>query len=161
MTPDTTAVNIGLSDNARTSVAEALSGVLADTFSLYTKTHGFHWNVTGPQFQTLHALFQEQYNELWSAVDEIAERIRALGSYAPGDPNSLIERSKIGNAPQTPPSAEEMTKILLADHETIAQRLRQAIETADDADDDVSEDLLIRRLEVHDKTAWMLRAMTA
>lgn len=159
MTKDALPVNIGLSENARTSVAEALSGVLADTFALYTKTHGFHWNVTGPQFQTLHALFEEQYRDLWDALDEIAERIRALGVFAPGDPASLTERAKIEAAPSTPPAGEEMTRILLADHEAIAKRLRDAIEIADEADDDVSEDLLIGRLETHDKTAWMLRSM--
>ncbi|MEO0399392.1 MAG: DNA starvation/stationary phase protection protein [Pseudomonadota bacterium] len=161
MAQDPRPVNTGLADNARTAVAESLIDVLADTYAVYAKTHGFHWNVTGPQFQTLHTLFETQYNELWVVLDEIAERIRALGVFAPGDFSSLAARTAIEPAPAEPPSGDDMVRHLLADHETLVRRLRAAVEVAGEANDDVSEDFLIGRLQIHEKTAWMLRAMTA
>lgn len=160
MAQDARPVNTGLSENARNAVADAIGGVLADTYALYAKTHGFHWNVTGPQFQTLHTLFEEQYNELWAALDELAERIRALGAFAPGDLGAFAERASLDRAPETPPGGEEMIGLLLADHEAVARRIRDAIEVADEADDNASEDMLVQRLQVHEKTAWMLRSMT-
>ncbi|MEO1013585.1 MAG: DNA starvation/stationary phase protection protein [Pseudomonadota bacterium] len=154
-----TDINIGLDDNARGSVAEALNGVLADTYVLYMKTHSYHWNVTGPQFHTLHTMFEEQYREMWAALDELAERVRALGHFAPASGAAFIERAAIESAEAEPPAAGDMIKTLLADHEALIRRAREALETADDADDDASEDLLTQRIQSHEKTAWMLRSM--
>jgi starvation-inducible DNA-binding protein len=139
-------------------VGEALSNVLADTFTLYLKTHNFHWNVTGPMFHTLHLMFEEQYNELWLAGDAIAERIRALGCTAPG---SYREFSKLTylREPETVPSATEMIAELLRDHETCARTARWALSVARTAVDAPTEDLLTQRLIAHEKTAWMLRSM--
>ncbi len=156
-----TDINIGLDDNARGSVADALNGVLADTYVLYMKTHSYHWNVTGPQFHSLHNMFEEQYREMWAALDELAERVRALGHFAPTSGADFTERAAIKSADAQPPAAGEMIKILLADHETLIRRAREALETADDADDDASEDLLTQRIQSHEKTAWMLRAMAS
>lgn len=141
-------------------VGEALSNVLADTFTLYLKTHNFHWNVVGPMFPTLHLMFEEQYNELWLASDAIAERIRALGSVAPG---SYREFSKLTylREPEGALSATEMIAELLRDHETSARTARWALSVARTAMDAPTEDLLTQRLIVHEKTAWMLRSMLA
>lgn len=152
--------NIGLDGNARKSVAAALNNVLADTYTLYMKTHSYHWNVTGPRFHSLHAMFEEQYREMWAALDELAERVRALGVFAPTSGKAFSELTSIESADKEPPAAEEMVKNLLADHETLIRRAREALETADDADDVASEDLLTQRIQTHEKTAWMLRAMT-
>jgi starvation-inducible DNA-binding protein len=140
--------------------ATALSNVLADTFSLYLKTHNFHWNVTGPTFYTLHALFEEQYNELWLAVDAIAERIRSLGFVAPG---SYREFSKLTyvQEPNGPMNATEMMAELLRDHETCARTVRSALSVARTAVDAPTEDLLTQRLAAHEKAAWMLRSLLA
>lgn len=156
----TAAVNIGLDDNARKAVAQALTGVLADTYALYLKTHAYHWNVTGPDFPQLHALFEEQYRDMWGALDEIAERIRALGAFAPASGKALGELTGIAGAEAAPPKAADMVKNLLDGHETLIRRAREALETADDADDAASEDLLTQRIRTHEKTAWMLRAIT-
>src|SRR3954454_150500 len=122
-------VNIGLSDNARKTVADALSGMLADTYTLYLKTHNFHWNVTGPAFPYLHTMFEEQYRELWAAVDELAERIRALGYPAPGHSAQFAKLSGIKAAPNAAPTAKEMIRQLLADNEAVARRAREVQET--------------------------------
>ena len=141
-------------------VAEALSSVLADTFSLYLKTHNFHWNVTGPMFHTLHVMFEEQYNELWLAVDAIAERIRSLGFVAPG---SYREFSKLTylQEPNGPGNAMDMIAELLRDHETTARTVRSALSVARATVDAATEDLLTQRLAAHEKAAWMLRSLSA
>jgi starvation-inducible DNA-binding protein len=151
-------VNIGLSDNARKTAVEALSGVLADTYTLYLKTHNFHWNVTGPSFPFLHTLFGEQYNELWTAVDELAERIRALGHPAPGSYAAFSKLTTLKEAPATPPAAKEMIRLLLADHEAIAQRARKVQEIVEEVGDTETGDMMVGRMQVHGKAAWMLRA---
>jgi len=152
--------NTGLDDNARTAVAEALNGVLADTYVLYQKTHAYHWNVTGPQFPALHAMFEVQYREMWAALDEIAERVRALGAFAPSSGKAFAELASIESAEASPPAAADMIKNLLSGHEALIRRARQALDVADDVDDAASEDLLTQRIQTHEKTAWMLRAMT-
>lgn len=141
-------------------VADALSNVLADTFVLYLKTHNFHWNVTGPMFHTLHQMFEEQYNELWLAVDAIAERIRSLGFIAPG---SYGEFNKLTYLQESPVArnASEMIAELLRDHETTARTARSALATARTAVDAPTEDLLTQRLAAHGKAAWMLRSLLA
>jgi len=141
-------------------VAGGLSHVLADTFSLYLKTHNFHWNVTGPMFHTLHVMFKEQYNELWLSVDAIAERVRSLGFVAPG---SYREFSKLTylQEPNGPMNANEMIAELLRDHETCARTVRSALSVARTAVDAPTEDLLTQRLAAHEKAAWMLRSLLA
>jgi starvation-inducible DNA-binding protein len=149
---------MGVNEDAQ--VAEALSRVLANTFTLYLKTHNFHWNVMGPMFQTLHLMFEEQYNELWLAGDAIAERIRALGRIAPG---SYREFSKLTylQEPKAVLSANEMIGELLRDHETCARTARWALSVARTAVDAPTEDLLTQRVMAHEKAAWMLRSMLA
>ncbi len=153
-------IDIGIDENARKAVAEALNATLADTYSLYMKTHAYHWNVTGPQFNTLHIMFEGQYREMWAALDEIAERVRALGVFAPASGKQFAELSAIENADTQPPKADDMVKRLLADHETLIKRARQGLETAEGAGDAASADLLTVRIQTHEKTAWMLRALT-
>jgi starvation-inducible DNA-binding protein len=147
----------GLVSEDTQKVGEALSNVLADTFTLYLKTHNFHWNVVGPMFHTLHLMFEEQYKELWLASDAIAERIRALGCSAPG---SYREFSKLTylREPEAVLSATEMTAELLRDHETCARTARWALSVARAAVDAPTEDLLTQRLMAHEKVAWMLRS---
>jgi starvation-inducible DNA-binding protein len=151
-------VNIGLSDNARKTVVDALSGVLADTYTLYLKTHNFHWNVTGPSFPFLHTMFEAQYTELAAAVDELAERIRALGHPAPGSYAAFSKLTSLKEAPASPPPAKEMIRQLLADNETIARKAREVQETVESAGDTESGDMMVGRMQVHGKAAWMLRA---
>ena len=141
-------------------VADALSNVLADTFVLYLKTHNFHWNVTGPMFHTLHQMFEEQYNELWLAVDAIAERMRSLGFIAPG---SYAEFNRLTYLQESPVArnASEMIAELLNDHETAARTARSALAVARTAVDAPTEDLLTQRLAAHEKAAWMLRSLLA
>ena len=153
-------LNTGLDANARTAVAGALNGVLADTYVLYQKTHAYHWNVTGPQFPILHAMFEAQYREMWAALDEIAERVRALGAFAPASGRVFASLATIESAEETPPKADAMIRNLLAGHETLIRRAREALETAAQVNDAASEDLLTVRIQTHEKTAWMLRAMT-
>ncbi len=153
-------INTGLDDNARKAVAEALNGVLADSYVLYQKTHAYHWNVTGPQFHSLHIMFEQQYREIWAALDIIAERVRALGAFAPSSGKAFLENSSIESADSAPPPAAQMVKNLLAGHEALIRRARKALDVADDVDDAASEDLLTQRIQTHEKTAWMLRAMT-
>ena len=138
---------------------ESLSRVLGQTFGLYVQTHGYHWNVEGPDFRQLHAVFEEQYNDLWSALDEIAERLRSLGAPAPG---TLAELTALaGPAPAPAQSAEAMVDALIAGHSALAQSLRDAIATAQEAGDEVSAGLLTDRLAWHEKELWMMKSSRA
>lgn len=153
-----TAIDIGIPEDSRQTVADGLSRVLADTYTLYLMTHNFHWNVTGPMFQQLHELFEEQYRELWAAMDEVAERIRALGFFAPGTGSQLGELSTI-REPRGVPSAQDMLEQVLHGHETVAKTIRDVFPGAEEGHDEATLDLLTGRLRVHEKTAWMLRSM--
>ncbi len=153
-------IDIGIEEKDRREIAGGLSRLLADTYTLYLKTHNFHWNVTGPMFQTLHLMFEQQYNELALAVDLIAERIRALGYSAPGSYNEFGKLTSIKEADGVP-AAEEIIRQLVAGQETVARTARAVFETAGDANDAPTEDLLTERLQVHEKTAWMLRSLLA
>ncbi|SCK34582.1 starvation-inducible DNA-binding protein [Variovorax sp. HW608] len=152
-------INIGIERQDRAAIAEGLSRVLADTYTLYLTTHNFHWNVTGPHFNSLHAMFMAQYTELWGATDVIAERIRALGHYAPGSYAEFGRIATVPDVPQTPPKAMEMVRILVKGHETVSRIAREFIPVAEDAGDDPSADMLTARCTVHDQTAWMLRSL--
>ena len=147
-------------DKDAQSVADALSNVLADTFVLYLKTHNFHWNVSGPMFHSLHQMFEEQYNELWLAVDAIAERIRSLGFIAPGSYGEFARLTYLQESPVAT-NAVEMIAELLRDHETTARTARSALAVARAAVDAPTEDLLTQRLAAHEKAAWMLRSLLA
>lgn len=151
--------NIGIPAKGRAKIADGLAHVLADTYSLYLKTHNFHWNVTGPMFTSLHAMFMTQYNEMWLATDEIAERIRALGHFAPGSYSAFGKLSSITEAPEQPPEALEMVKQLAEGHEAVVRTARKVFPTVEDAGDEVSVDLLVTRMQYHEKTAWMLRSI--
>ncbi len=148
----------GIPDKERKAIAAGLSRVLADTYTLYLKTHAFHWNVTGPMFQTLHTMFEQQYNELWTATDLIAERIRALGAYAPGSYADFAERSAIKEE-RGVPAATKMIKQLLDGHETVARTAREVFPDAERSGDQPTMDLLTERMQIHEKTAWMLRSL--
>jgi len=152
------AIDIGISDKDRARIAESLSKMLADSYILYLKTHNFHWNVTGPMFQTLHILFMQQYTELWNALDLIAERIRALGHPAPGSYKRYVELSTIKEEDGVP-SAHDMIRQLLEGHEIVIQTARRVFPAAEQAGDQATMDLLTQRLQLHEKTAWMLRAL--
>ncbi len=152
-------VNIGIGEEDRAAIAQGLSRLLADTYTLYLTTHNFHWNVTGPMFNTLHQMFMEQYTELWNAVDGIAERIRALGHWAPGSYAQFASLSSVGDAPRSPPKALEMVRMLQQGHETVARTAREVFPSAAKADDQPTADLLTQRLDVHEKAAWMLRSL--
>ena len=154
----TPAIDIGISEQARSEIADGLSRLLADTYSLYLKTHNYHWNVTGPMFNTLHLMFEQQYNELWIAVDLIAERIRSLGAFAPGSYSAFAELSSIPEATGVP-SAEAMLADLVAGHEAVTRTARSVFPVADAANDESTADVITQRLQVHEKTAWMLRSM--
>ena len=154
----TASIDIGISTKHRQEIADGLGRLLADTWVLYGKTHGFHWNVTGPMFTSLHAMFDTQYNELWDSLDEIAERIRALGLPAPFGDSTLTKLASIEEASSIPP-AMDMVKQLMTDHEAVARTARSVFEIADTANDQPSADLLTQRLQVHEKTAWMLRSL--
>ena len=154
----TQSIDIGISTEQRQQIADGLGRLLADTWVLYGKTHGFHWNVTGPMFTSLHGMFDTQYNELWDSLDEIAERIRALGLAAPFGDSTLSKLASIEEA-TTIPAAMDMVKQLVADHEAVARTARSVFELADAANDQPSADLLTQRLQVHEKTAWMLRSV--
>jgi starvation-inducible DNA-binding protein len=153
-------INIGIDEKDRYAIAEGLSKLLADTYTLYLKTHNFHWNVTGPMFQTLHLMFEQQYNELALAVDMIAERIRALGVAAPGTYKAFSKLSSI-EEDEGVPSAEEMIKKLVEGQEAVARTARSIFPVVDQANDEPTADLLTQRLQVHEKTAWMLRSLLA
>jgi starvation-inducible DNA-binding protein len=153
------AINIGMSEKDRAAIAAGLSKLLADTYTLYLTTHNFHWNVTGPMFNTLHAMFMAQYTELWNAVDPIAERIRSLGHPAPGSYGQFGKLSSIADAPAKPPKALEMVRVLVDGHEAVARTARSVFPLAAKADDQPTADLLTQRLDIHEKTAWMLRSL--
>ena len=152
-------INIGISDKDRAAIAAGLARLLADTYTLYLTTHNFHWNVTGPMFNTLHTMFMAQYTELWTAVDPVAERIRSLGHPAPGSYAQFGALASIPDAPSTPPKALAMVKILVEGHEAVARTARSIFPLADKAGDEPTADLLTQRLTVHEQTAWMLRSL--
>jgi len=152
-------INIGISEKDRSAIAGGLSHLLADTYTLYLTTHNFHWNVTGPMFNTLHAMFMTQYTELWTAVDPIAERIRSLGHPAPGSYAQFGKLSSLKDAPSEPPKALQMVRILVEGHEAVARTALNIFPLADKAGDEPTADLLTQRLTVHEQTAWMLRSL--
>ena len=155
----TTTIDIGISAKDRAAISEGLSHLLADTYTLYLTTHNFHWNVTGPMFNTLHVMFMTQYSELWAAVDPIAERIRSLGHPAPGSYTQFARLSSLPDAPAEPPKALDMVRVLVAGHEAVARTARALFPLADKASDEPTADLLTQRLTVHEQTAWMLRSL--
>jgi starvation-inducible DNA-binding protein len=157
---NTMELNIGISTEDRQQIAVGLSKLLADSYSLYLKTHNYHWNVEGPLFNTLHLMFEGHYTELAAAVDEIAERIRALGVKAPGSYTAFGELTNIDEATGNE-SAEEMIRQLVIGQETVARTAREAIKAADAASDEPTADLLTQRMQTHEKNAWMLRSMLA
>jgi starvation-inducible DNA-binding protein len=152
-------INIGISEKDRAAIAQGLSALLADTYTLYLTTHNFHWNVTGPMFNTLHTMFMGQYTELWNAVDPVAERIRALGHFAPGSYADLSKLTSLEDVPHTPPKAMEMVRILVQGHEKVARTARGLFPLAEKANDEPTADLLTQRLAIHEQTAWMLRSL--
>jgi starvation-inducible DNA-binding protein len=151
-------IDIGISKKDRKTIADGLSRLLADTYTLYLKTHNFHWNVEGPMFNTLHLMFEQQYNELALAVDAIAERIRALGHPAPGSYAAYANLSSIKEETGTP-KAEEMIRQLVDGQEAVARTARAVFPSAEKAGDEPTADLLTQRLQIHEKTAWMLRSL--
>ena len=151
-------IDIGISEKDRAKIANGLNKLLADTYSLYLKTHNFHWNVTGPMFQTLHLMFETQYNELALAVDLVAERIRSLGFPAPGTYSEFARLSSIRETLGTP-KAEEMIQLLVEGQESIVRTARSIFPVAEEASDEATADLLTQRIQLHEKTAWMLRSL--
>jgi len=151
-------INIGISDQDREDIARGLSKVLADSYTLYLKTHNYHWNVTGPMFSTLHMLFEQQYTELATAVDIIAERIRALDVFAPGSYRAFSELTEIEEE-TTVPTAEEMIHQLVIGQETVVRTAREVFPIAEAANDEPTADLLTQRMQIHEKNAWMLRSL--
>jgi starvation-inducible DNA-binding protein len=151
-------IDIGIKDKDRKAIAAGLSRVLADTYTLYLKTHNFHWNVEGPMFNTLHLMFMAQYTELWNALDAVAERIRSLGFPAPG---TYAEFGKLTSIEDTEgvPEAMEMVRLLVSGHEAVARTARATFPAAEKGGDESTADLLTQRLQVHEKTAWMLRSL--
>jgi starvation-inducible DNA-binding protein len=151
-------MDIGINNEDRQQIADGLSKLLADTYTLYLKTHYFHWNVTGPMFNTLHLMFETQYTELALAVDLVAERIRSLGVYAPG---TYAQFSKLTSIDETVdvPKANDMIRELVAGHEAVCRTARSVFPAAEKASDEATSDLLTQRLQVHEKTAWMLRSL--
>jgi starvation-inducible DNA-binding protein len=152
-------IDIGISETNRQAIAEGLSHLLADTYTLYMTTHNFHWNVSGPMFNSLHSMFMLQYTELWNAVDPIAERIRSLGHPAPGSYAQFSKLSSLPDAPSVPPKAMEMVRILALGHEAVARTARGLYELVGESRDEPSADLLTQRIGVHEQAAWMLRSM--
>jgi starvation-inducible DNA-binding protein len=155
------AIDIGISAGDRKKIAEGLSGFLADSYTLYLKTHNFHWNVTGPMFNALHVMFENQYTEQWGALDEIAERIRALGFNAPG---SYAEFTRLSSIPEEPGLSDaadwrEMVRQLVVGNEAVCRTARKVLETGEKGGDDPTVDLLTQRLQIHEKYAWMLRSL--
>lgn len=151
-------IDIGIPEKDRKAIAAGLSRLAADNFTLYLKTHFFHWNVTGPMFQTLHLMFETQYNELWLASDAIAERVRALGFPAPGTYEEFAKLTVIKSSKGIP-KAVDMIKELVAGHEATAKTARALFAPADKAGDEATADLLTQRIQIHEKTAWMLRSL--
>ena len=154
-------IDIGISAEDRQKIATELSRFLADAYTLYLKTHNFHWNVTGPMFNALHNMFEAQYTEQWNALDDVAERIRALGYNAPGSYAEFIKLTSIKEEPGATeaPDWREMVRQLVVGNEAVCRSARKAIDVCDDADDEPTEDLLIQRLQTHEKYAWMLRSL--
>jgi starvation-inducible DNA-binding protein len=152
------AMDTGISAKDRSAIAGGLSRLLADTYILYLKTHNFHWNVEGPMFQTLHQMFMDQYTEAWNAIDPIAERIRALGHYAPGSYRQYIKLAAVKEA-EGVPRAEKMVRELIDGQETVARTARSVLPLAEKANDQPTLDLLTQRLDIHEKNAWMLRSL--
>jgi starvation-inducible DNA-binding protein len=138
-------------------VVKALTKTLADSFVLYFKTHSFHWNVTGPQFKALHEMFEEQYTDIWNATDEIAERIRALGEYAPNNFSELLDITTLTPSGQTP-DADGMLEMLAEDNRTISKEMMKTLRVAEEAGDEVTVDLMVERMDAHDQAAWMLES---
>ncbi len=151
-------LNTGIAPEKREALADELSKLLADSYTLYLKTHNFHWNVTGPMFQTLHLMFEQQYTELAMAVDLIAERIRALGVFAPGSYAAYGRLSQVTDTDGVP-KALDMVKLLVEAHETVIRTARNVVTRAEDAGDQATADLGTQRLQIHEKTAWMLRSL--
>jgi starvation-inducible DNA-binding protein len=151
-------INTGIEEKDREAIAEGLSRVLADTYLLYLKTHNFHWNVEGPMFQTLHTMFMAQYTEAWNAIDSVAERIRALGYYAPG---TYKEYLRLGSIRETDgvPKAEEMLRLLIEAQEAVVRTARSVLPVAEKANDQPTLDVLTQRMDIHEKNAWMLRSL--
>ena len=158
MTTNASAIDIGIDEQDRAAIAQGLSRLLADTYTLYLKTHNFHWNVKGPMFQTLHLMFETQYNELALAVDLIAERIRALGFAAPGTYAAYAKLSSIAET-EGVPEAGEMIRLLVQGQEAVVRTARAIFPLVDKAADEPTADLLTQRMQVHEKTAWMLRSL--
>jgi starvation-inducible DNA-binding protein len=152
-------IDIGIGKQDRAAIAAGLSRLLADTYTLYLTTHNFHWNVTGPMFNSLHDMFMAQYTELWNAVDPIAERIRAVGHVAPGSYTEFGKLSSLPDAPTEPPKAMKMVRILMEGHEAVARTARSLLPVVAAANDEPTADLLVQRLAVHEQTAWMLRSL--
>ena len=152
-------MDIGISEKDRAAIAQGLSRLLADTYTLYLTTHNFHWNVTGPMFNSLHDMFMQQYTELWNAVDPIAERIRSLGHVAPGSYAQYGKLSSLPDAPEAPPKAMEMVRILAQGHEAVARTARSIFPLVEKASDEPTADVLVQRLTVHEQAAWMLRSL--
>ena len=152
------AINTGISAGDRAKIVQGLSRLLADTYVVYLKTHNFHWNVTGPMFNTLHLMFMTQYNELWLALDLIAERIRSLGHPAPGTGSEFAKLASIKETAGVP-KAEQMLKLLVEGNEAIVKTARSVLPLADKADDQPTLDLVTQRMQIHEKNAWMLRSM--
>ena len=151
-------IDIGISEEKRAAIAKGLCRLLADEYTLYLKTHNFHWNVTGPMFTTLHQMFEEHYTEAATAVDEIAERIRTLGERAPGSYKEFDELSTVREE-TTQVDAQEMIRQLVRDHETVTKVAREVFKRAEEVHDEPSADLLTQRMQLHEKTAWMLRSL--
>ena len=151
-------IDIGISDADRKKIADGLSALLADSYTLYLMTHNFHWNVTGPQFNSLHTMFMTQYTEQWNALDIIAERIRALGFPAPGTYKEFVKLASIKEV-EGVPKANDMVRHLVAAQEATARTARKLLPLVGEADDQPTADLLTQRLDVHEKTAWMLRSL--
>lgn len=151
-------IDIGIPEKDRVEIAKGLSRLLADSYTLYLKTHNYHWNVTGPMFQTLHLMFEQHYTELATAVDLIAERIRALGVYAPGSYKQFADLTTIEEEVTIPPAIEMIQK-LVRGHETVAKTARSIFEVAEKGRDEATADLLTQRIQLHEKTAWMLRSL--
>jgi len=153
-------IQIGMKDQQRQRITQGLSALLADSYMLYIKTHNFHWNVEGPMFNTLHVMFMDQYTELWNSLDLIAERIRSLGEYAPGSYKEFSKLTSITESDKVP-KADKMIRELIEGHEIVIQTARKLLGPADEASDEVTCDLLTQRLQVHEKTSWMLRSLLA
>lgn len=151
-------IDIGIKAADREASANALTRLLADTYTLYLKTHGYHWNVEGPHFQQLHALFMEQYTEMWTASDDLAERIRALGFYAPGSYTQMSELASLKEEDSNPPDWKSMVQTLAKGHEQVAKTAREVLRVAEETGDDATSDVVAPRVTLHEKTAWMLRA---